>query len=85
MHSPTVIQYVEYCKIRLLAKNIYSKKNKGEYVMRDGVGNEEIVKKIVKERINSNIKMFNLKEQDMIENNFNTIVKIYLLGLIDKI
>ncbi len=46
--------------------------------------NEEIIEDILKERIEKNQELFNKKEIKVINNNFNTICKMYMLGLKDK-
>lgn len=45
--------------------------------------NEEIIEKILKERIKENEKMFTDKELQIINNNVNIIKKIYLLVFMD--
>lgn len=44
---------------------------------------EYVVEEIVKERITNNLKIFNEKELQVIKNNVNIVMKIYLLGIID--
>ena len=44
---------------------------------------ENVVEKIVKERIKENEKLFSKKELKFINNNVNIIKKIYLIGLIN--
>lgn len=43
------------------------------------------VVEIVKERIEENEKLFTREELKIIENNFNIVTKIYLLGIVDII
>ena len=45
--------------------------------------NEEIIEKILKERIEENEELFNKKELSLLNNNIKTIKKIYLMGLIN--
>lgn len=40
---------------------------------------------ILKERIKENKKIFSKEELEIINNNFKTIIKIYLLRILDKI
>lgn len=51
--------------------------------MKNVLENEEIIEEILKERIEENKKLFNKKELKTINNNFNIIKKIYILGLIN--
>ncbi len=46
--------------------------------------NEEIIEEIVKERIRENEKIFDIEELKLINNNFNVVIKIYLLGILDN-
>lgn len=52
-----------------------------EYYMKKE--NEEIIEKILKERIEENEELFNKKELSLLNNNIKTIKKIYLMGLIN--
>lgn len=46
---------------------------------------KENVEEIVKQRISKNEKLFTREELKIIENNFNIVTKIYLLGIVDII
>lgn len=46
---------------------------------------KENVEEIVKQRISKNEKLFTIEELKIIENNFNMVTKIYLLGIVDII
>lgn len=45
---------------------------------------KNVVEEIVKERIKENEKLFTKKELKFINNNFNLIKKIYLIGVINS-
>lgn len=75
LHSLTIIKCVRYCRIKLLSKI------NQENAIRDVVTQEDI---IVKERIKENEKLFSVEELKIVNENFNVVTKVYLLGLIDK-
>lgn len=45
--------------------------------------NEEIIEKVLRERIEENKELFNKKELNLFNDNIKSIKKIYLLGLIN--
>ena len=54
--------------------------------MKDVVKNEVTdLERLIKERVESNINLFNKEEIDTIKNNKNLVSKLYLLGFLDSI
>ncbi len=45
---------------------------------------EVVLNEFIKERIKENIKMFSREELEILKNNKNILLKIYLLGMLDS-
>lgn len=62
------------------------------FYMKEGLTMKDVVKnevtdleRLIKERVESNINLFNKEEIDTIKNNKNLVSKLYLLGFLDSI
>lgn len=77
LHSPTVIKYVEYCKIKLLAKKDMYSKDKGENGMRDVVRDEEIIVEILEK--------CNWRQKIVVKRNKKLILNIYHYARINTV
>ena len=68
-----------------MSKKEISIQKEGLCVMKDVVEGEVMnLEKVIEKRISKNIKIFSKEELEMLKNNKNILLKIYLLGMLDS-